>query len=310
MSEEQLMVQAAKLYYDLERTQADVAGLLGLTRWQVGRLLREARARGIVRIEIVPPSPRRPELESALQARFALRDAVVVPAASDDLALDAVAQAAARYLAGLSPAPRLIGVSWGRTMAAMAHWLPPRWGDGPEIVMLNGSTTIRAASARANTVAERLAESAGGSATILPVPAIVGAAATRSVLEQDPVIGAILDRAAAAPVACFGLGAIDGSVLVESGYLDAAAIARLKAAGAVGDILGRIVDIDGRIVDAGLDARTIGLDPARLREKTIALGISAGSLKHGILKACVTAGYVNVVVTDEASARHLLEETR
>jgi len=130
------------------------------------------------------------------------------------------------------------------------------------------------------------------------------------VLEQDPVIGAILERAAAAPVACFGLGAIDGSVLVESGYLDEGAIVRLKAAGAVGDVLGRFVDADGRIVDAGLDARTIGLAPAALREKTVAIGISAGPLKHAILKACVTAGYVNVIVTDEGSARHLLEETR
>ncbi len=310
MSEEQLMVQVAKLYYDLERTQADIAGELGLTRWQVGRLLKDARARGIVRIEIVPQARRRPDLESALQARFGLRDAVVVPAGSDDLAADAVAQAAASYLAGLTPQPRLLGVSWGRTMAAVAHWLPQGWNDGLEIVMLNGSTTIRAAGTRASTVAERLAESAGGTATILPVPAIVGAAATRDVLERDPVIGAILDRAAAAPAACFGLGAIAGSVLVESGYLDEAAIARLKAAGAVGDILGRFVDADGSIVDTGLDARTIGLAPASLRDKAVVIGISAGPLKHAILKACVTAAYVNVIVTDEGSARHLLEETR
>ena len=301
---EQLMVQAAKLYYDLDQTQADIADRLGVTRWQVGRLLREARDIGIVRIEIVPHAPRRPDLESALQRRLGLRDAIVVPGDQD-----AVARAAAGYLAGLKPRPPLIGVSWGRSMAAMAQALPPRWNDGAEIVMLNGSTTIRAASARANTVAERLAETAGGTATILPVPAIVGAAATRSVLEQDPVIGAILARAAAAPVACFGLGAIDGSVLVESGYLDHAAIAALKRAGAVGDILGRFVDGDGQIVDAALDARTIGLDPALLRDKPVVIGISAGPAKHAILRACTRAGYVNVVVTDEGSARHLLEET-
>jgi len=301
---EQLMVQAAKLYYDLDQTQADIADRLGVTRWQVGRLLREARDIGIVRIEIVPHAPRRPDLESALQRRLGLRDAIVVPGDQD-----AVARAAAGYLAGLKPRPPLIGVSWGRSMAAMAQALPPRWNDGAEIVMLNGSTTIRAASARANTVAERLAETAGGTATILPVPAIVGAPATRSVLEQDPVIGAILARAAAAPVACFGLGAIDGSVLVESGYLDQAAIAALKRAGAVGDILGRFVDGDGQIVDAALDARTIGLDPALLRDKPVVIGISAGPAKHAILRACTRAGYVNVVVTDEGSARHLLEET-
>lgn len=32
-----LVVQVAKLYYDLDHTQADIAKELGLTRWQVGR---------------------------------------------------------------------------------------------------------------------------------------------------------------------------------------------------------------------------------------------------------------------------------
>ena len=36
---EQFMVQAAKLYYGLDRNQSEIAQELGLTRWQVGRLL-------------------------------------------------------------------------------------------------------------------------------------------------------------------------------------------------------------------------------------------------------------------------------
>src|SRR5258708_19373159 len=76
---EHLMVQAAKLYYDLDRTQSEIAKQLGLTRWQVGRLLHEARELDIVRIDIAPRSPRRPDLESALQRRFGLREAVVLP---------------------------------------------------------------------------------------------------------------------------------------------------------------------------------------------------------------------------------------
>jgi deoxyribonucleoside regulator len=69
---EQLMAQVAKLYYDLERTQGDIAKETGLTRWQVARLLREAREVGIVRIEIIPRSPRLPRLEVEMQRRFGL----------------------------------------------------------------------------------------------------------------------------------------------------------------------------------------------------------------------------------------------
>ena len=78
-SRDHLMIQAAKLYYDLDRTQAQVADELGLTRWQVGRLLAEAKAEGVVRVEIVPRARRATGLEAALQARWNLREALVVP---------------------------------------------------------------------------------------------------------------------------------------------------------------------------------------------------------------------------------------
>ena len=46
----------AKLYYTENATQADVAAQLGTSRATVSRLLAEAKRRGIVRIEVVPPA--------------------------------------------------------------------------------------------------------------------------------------------------------------------------------------------------------------------------------------------------------------
>ena len=65
-----LIVQVAKLYYDLDRTQSEIAGELGLTRWQVGKLLTEAKEAGIVRIEITPRAGRRTTMELELQRSF------------------------------------------------------------------------------------------------------------------------------------------------------------------------------------------------------------------------------------------------
>ena len=119
-----LMVQVAKLYFDLEKTQSEISKETGLTRWQVSRLLREARDCGVVRIDIVAHSARVPALEVALQRRFCLREALVLDVEDDD-ALNVVTQAAARYLCNLQPQPALIGVSWGRTLTKMAQWLVP-----------------------------------------------------------------------------------------------------------------------------------------------------------------------------------------
>jgi deoxyribonucleoside regulator len=55
---EQLMIQAAKLYYEMQLTQHEIAKQLGLTRWKVGKLLTDAKETGLVRIQIVPNAQR------------------------------------------------------------------------------------------------------------------------------------------------------------------------------------------------------------------------------------------------------------
>jgi deoxyribonucleoside regulator len=302
---ELLMLQAAKAYYDLDRTMGDIAKQLGLTRWQVGRLLKDAREQGVVRIEIVPRTQRRPDLESRLQKAYGLREAVVVPYAGDDdgLAVDGVAQAAGQFLAALRPRPQLVGVSWGRTMAAVAHWLPRDWNDGVEVVLLNGAMNIHATATRTNNIAELFAIAGNGRATLLPVPAVVGLAETRAVLERDPVIANVLQLGRAAPVICFGLGSMTpDSVLVQSGYITAADIARLRKCGGVGDLLGRFIGADGGIVDLDLDARTLGLEPHAAGAKPISIGVAVGRKKHAIVRACLRSRFVNVLVTDEQTA--------
>jgi deoxyribonucleoside regulator len=309
---ELLMIQAAKRYYGLDMTIGDLAREMGLTRWQARRLLNEARESGIVRIEIVPRASRSPDLESRLQRRYSLREAVVVPPAGDDddetLMLDSVAQAAAKFIAALGAVP-LIGVSWGRTMSAVARRLPPFWNEGVEVVLLNGAMNIRSPSIRTNNTAELFARSANGAATLLPVPAIVGQAATRVALEQDPTIASVLALGRRAPVICFGMGAMaPDSVLVQSGFVTAAEQAELKAKGAVGDILSRFVDANGAIVDPDFEARTIGLELRHCAEREYSIGVAAGQAKHAVVRASLRARYLNVLVTDERTALFLLDE--
>lgn len=307
---EHLMVRVAKLYYDLDKTQSEIAKELGLTRWQVGRLMTEAKELGVVRIEITPRAQRKTELEVRLQQEFGLNDAVVVPSgatADSGLLIESVAQAAARYLTGLTPRADLVGVSWGRTMSAVARFLPTNWNPGVHVVLVNGATNLRSSMTHTSAVAEEFAKAGNGTATLLPVPAIVGKKSTREVLEEDPIIERVLDLAMQAEVVCFGMGGITHeSVLLSSGYLDEADIDRLKDAGAVGDILGRFVDGDGNIVDRAIDDRTVGMRLEFLKTKKWSIGVVAGEEKFRIAASALKAGYVSVIVTDEATARYAL----
>lgn len=307
---EQLMIQVAKRYYHLDMTMSDLAAELGLTRWQASRLLTEAKETGLVRIDIVPHTPRMPGLESRLERTFGLKEAVVVPSNTDQddaLVLDAVARGAGQYLAGLGRIPA-IGISWGRTMAAIARRLPPYWNEGVEVVLLNGSMNVRSSGPQTNNVAELFARAGRGTATLLPVPAIFGHAATKVALEQDPTIAAVLDLANRVPIVCFGIGAmVPDSVLIQSGYVSVEEQERLRAKGAVGDILSRYIDAEGRIVDPELDARTIGISLESCRKRTLSIGVAAGLVKREAILSCLRAKYINVLITDEVTAHSVLD---
>lgn len=309
---EQLMIQVAKRYYHLDMTMSDLSTELGLTRWQASRLLTEAKETGLVRIEIVPHTPRMPGLESRFERAFGLKEAVIVPSnASQDeaLILDSVARGAGQYLAGLGKIPA-IGISWGRTMTAVARRLPPYWNEGVEVVLLNGSMNVRSTAPTMNNVAELFASAGRGSATLLPVPAIFGHAATKAALEHDPTIASVLEFATRVPVICFGIGAmVPDSVLIQSGYVSLEEHALLRKKGAVGDILSRYIDAEGNIVDPDLDARTIGISLESCRDRKISIGVAAGQHKQEAILSCLKAGYVNVLVTDEVTAVALLERS-
>ena len=302
---EHLMIKVVRMAYQQDCTQKEIAAETGLNRWQVSRLLQEARDLGVVRIEIVPRSQRNPDLEAELCRAYGLRDAVVVTAADP---ADPVAQAAGQYLAAIKPRILRIGVSWGRTMAAVAQWLPQGWAGECEVVQINGTVAPLPQAGHHNDVAETFARKGNGRFVPLPVPAIVGAAETREVLERDRIVADVLRLARTTPVLCFSLGALDeASALLTSGNILPDELRSLQRAGAVGDVLGRFIDRTGRIVDKGLDQRTIGLSLTDLKTCDRTICVVAGASKHLVVLGALRAGIIDVLVTDTATAQHALE---
>ncbi|HWM34560.1 MAG TPA: sugar-binding transcriptional regulator [Pseudolysinimonas sp.] len=308
--DELLAVRVAELYYDEDKTQDEIGALLGISRWKAGRLLTQARDAGIVRIEIVHPRARRLGLERRLSERFGLADAVIVPTPDvDDAVSSRVAQAAADYLTALRPVPRTLGVSWGRTLDAVADRLPVGWATGVDVVQINGGVSLNRRPGTAATTAATIAGRAGGQVVLLPSPAILERIETKRAIEADRTVADVLAKAATASAYLYSAGVADGSsVLVDSGYLTAEDVAELVRKGAVGDVLGRYIDANGHIVDPGLDERTVGLGLDELRSAAAAIFVVAGASKHDVARAIVMSGLCTVLVSDEATANALLED--
>ena len=71
----------------------------------------------------------------------------------------------------------------------------------------------------------------------------------------------------------------------------------------------QVRDANGNIVYPGLDERTGGLSLNHLRAATNTVFVVSGDAKHDVARAVVTSGLCTVIVTDEATATALLEDT-
>ncbi|GAA1846772.1 sugar-binding transcriptional regulator [Microlunatus capsulatus] len=303
-----LLLEVAQRYWEQGRTQEDIGHELHLTRWKVGRLLEEARAEGIVQITVVHPRARRHDLEAELRARFGLRDCVVVPAPGGAAPGSThVALAAADLLRSRGRSLRTLGVSWGNTLQEVAAVLPAGWTTGLEVVQVNGNVSRSVRPTTAADVALSIARSGNGRATLLPLPAIVEHASTRTALYAESSVRETLDRARGADALLFSLGALSpDSVLVQSGAVSPAELDRLRAAGACGDVLGHYVTPDGAVADAGVESRTVGLTLDDLRAAELAVAVASGPAKADVILAALTSGLCSVLVTDEDAARRAL----
>lgn len=309
MNDESLAVRVAELYYYENKTQDEIGAILKISRWKAGRLLSSAREQGIVHVEIAHPRARRGNIERAVRQRYGLDAAVVVPAPEEESdALSTVGQAAADYLAAMRPVPKTLAVSWGPALAATVDHLADGWAHDLTVVQMNGGVSLNRRPGGASRLAAGIAQRAAGSVMLLPSPAIVGRIETKRAVAADPTVTKVLASAAEADTYLFTAGACDDtSPYLGNGYLSEHEIVELSRRGAVGEVIGRYIDADGNIVDPELDARTVGIDLERLRSAPVAVFVTAGGANHDIARAVLRNDLCTALVTDEATARVLLE---
>ena len=307
LDDELLAVRAAELYYQEDKTQDQIGALLGITRWKVGRLLAEAKSRGIIRIDIVHPQARRLGMEHELVEAFGLEGCVVVPHDEPEALGERVARAAADYLVAMRPRTHRLGVSWGKTLHRVAQMLPEGWATSLSVVQVNGGVTHSPHPVLASPTATMIAQKAGGTVPLLPTPAIVEREDTKRALEKDKGVAGVLTQAESSDTFLLSAGpATDVSIHLQSGYITHSDIARLQELGAVGDVWGRYITAEGRIADDALDRRTLGLYLDVLRAAPRSIAVVHGADKHAIALAIAQNGLATVMITDEATAKYLL----
>lgn len=300
-------LDAARLYYQRGLPQGEVARELGVSRPTVSKLIQHAKDRGYVSIEVHDPRRASTAVAEQLQERFGLAHARVVAAQPDDDALlRELGRAGAGLLAENVADGDLLGITWGRTLHAVAQALTPQDRRGVQVIPLKGGAALTTRSHSHHETVRLICEAFNAYPQLLPLPVIFDNAQVKRVVEQDRHIKHLLDLAREAPTAVFTVGAMSpDSTLLALGYLSEperdAVLAR-----AVGDICSRFIDEHGKPCVPDVDERTVAVSLADLRAKDTRICIAGGPQKIRPLRAALAAGYVSHLVTDETTARAVL----
>lgn len=302
MSDFQTLVTAARLYYELGETQEQIAETLKVTRSQVSRLLKEARAEGIVEIRINDRSSDDRETAERLRERFDLRSVHLSPRIEgpEDTNRRMIGRLAAHVLRDFIRDGVVIGIGSGAAMTAMIDMLD-------EMIVRVAATVIPLSGGGGLSVpsrdpVRRLAEAIGGMGQELPAPGLVHPVARDALLSHVGVQN-VVRQWEQLDIAVFGIG-----VHVRSeAWFGPEILRELDEAGAVGEVLVTPFDINGRFVSETLRSRTIGFDPRDLPRVPLRIAIAGGDRKVQPMLGALRSGIINVLVTDDVTARATLE---
>ena len=295
-------------YYVNEMTQAQVAGMLGVTRLRVNQAIQKAKALGMVKIRVESPFLARFELQERVQERLAIPKVLVVPARRDVYDYHGPAGAAlAEYLVEClrTRSWTRIGVSWGMTLQSAINRLPRLSNPELEVVSMIGGTNTGAAFNPFG-IASGFAERFSASYSLLAAPIFLSEGVDRDLFLAQESFEAHFAKFESLDVALLVAGDISPrSYLISMGLPRGISYEDLLAAGAVGDLLGRFLGRDGEDIDLPLGRRTIGMDLAmlaRIPEKVLA---AAGAHKVGIIRAAAQRRLVDTLITDDVTAELL-----
>lgn len=306
----QLALKICHLYYEDGISQSEIAQQLKLSRPTVSRLLQYARTAELVKITIVDPQDDLELLAAQLKAKYGLKDVLIAENYSIDYDVinDKLGQLAAQYLDKIVKDNDIIGISWGKTMAAVANNLRPNEHKNIQVVQLKGSVAAADINNFANEINLKFGQAFQTNTVNLPLPVIFDAAVTKNIVSQDRFIKSIMALEKAANIALFTSGTVrDDALLFNLGYFNAFEVAKLQVS-AVGDLVSRFITAEGKIADNAINDRTIGVTLADLQQKDYSILVAGAQKKLASIHGVLVGNYANVLVTDRQTAINLVNQ--
>ncbi|GAA0076065.1 DNA-binding transcriptional repressor DeoR [Clostridium sp. CTA-5] len=309
-AKQELSVEVARLYYQSDYSQQQIASQLGISRSTISRLLKYAKEKGYVTINIVDPFADLDKLAYRLKEKYELNDVCIVLSPKNDYVsiMEYISKRAAEYLEETVKNGDVIGVSAGTTMYEVAKKVKYKNVKGIEVVQLQGSVTDSEVNIYTSETVSIFAENLQAVPRYLPLPVIFDNSNIKQMVEKDSHIKNTMEMGIQANIAIFTAGIVeDRELIFRLGYLNEKEKTILKQK-SVGYICSHFFDENGYICDKEIDDRTIAisLDSIKAKEKSIL--VAGGEHKVKAIKGALKGKIANVLITDQYTAKQLLEQ--
>ena len=304
-----LTATVARRFYMDGASKSDIADQLGLSRFKVARMLDQARASGLVRIELDYRGDLDLDLSVRVASAYGLRHCLVVDAAEDGDAgalREALGREGARLLNEIVEPGDVLGLAWARSLMSMRSSLT-RLAPCP-VVQLTGALSRPDVDDSSIELVRDVARISNGPAYFFYAPMILPDAATTRALRTQPEVARAISRFPDVTKAVVGLGAWAVGQSTVADVVTEAERREMYDLGVRAELCGVQLDAEGNAVRTALTDRLIGIDAAGLKAIPEVIAIAYGVAKTEAVRAGLRGRYATSLVTHTALARRLLDE--
>lgn len=306
-----LMTRAARLHHIQGVKQTEIAEKMGISQAGVSRLLRMAEEQGIVRSVVIPPAGIFPDIEDSLIEAYGLEAVHVFDIGSSEEGIAHIlGAAAARCLTDVFAGGPVLGfTSWSTTLREMARLIVPRQqSEILTVVEMLGDLGSPLLQHEADVASLQMAKAFEAEAIFLRAPGVMPTPELCKSLTADGHVQRALRSLDEVDIAFVGIGPADFHGPLEEGdnFFSHEQLAKVRAAGAVGQLNQRFINADGNAVETPLNELVIGITLDQLRNAGCRIAVAGGAAKHQALAAALTGEWIDVLVTDVNSANYLL----
>jgi DNA-binding transcriptional regulator LsrR (DeoR family) len=302
--------RAGWLYFIAGHTQDEIAKMLQVSRASAQRLVSLCLAERLITFRLEHPIAACMELAARLKDRFDLVHCEVVP--TDPASPQATAGIAERCANLLdvtlrAETPVIVALGTGRAVRAAVERVTQIERPNHQIVSLVGTISADGSASFFDTVG-RLADRTGARHYPMPLPFLMASEDERNRMVRIEPIAKVKAIAAKADLRLIGIGQMDQKAQVHvDGFVTREELFEMMRLGAIGEVTGWAYDAKGKLIKGGTNRRLTSIPPEMPAQATT-IGAALGLAKVPAIRAALLGRLVNGLISDEATARAILEK--